>query len=100
MVKSVIKPENNIIQFIPSQIPPPPAPAVCERNRLYAKRTAVERSIASFKAVLGLDGRKTSNTATTKTDLFLAGITQLLGVLLAAELHDMSLARRIRKLAA
>ena len=71
-----------------------------EWNRLYAKRTAVERSIGSFKAVLGLEGRKTSNTATTKTDLFLAGITQLLGVLLAAELHDMSLARRIRKLAA
>ena len=71
-----------------------------EWNRLYAKRTAVERSIASFKAVLGLDGRKTFNTATTKTDLFLAGITQLLGVLLAAELHDLSLARRIRKLAA
>lgn len=71
-----------------------------EWNRLYAKRTAVERSIGTFKSVLGLDGRKTFNTVTTKTDLFLAGITQLLGVLLAAELHDLSLARRIRKLAA
>ena len=71
-----------------------------EWNSLYAKRTAVERSIGSFKSVLGLGGRNTFNTATTKTDLVLAGITQLLGVLLAAELHDMSLARRIRKLAA
>lgn len=71
-----------------------------EWNRLYAKRTAIERSIGTFKSVLGLEGRKTFNTATTKTDLFLAGITQLLGVIVAAELHDMSLARRIRKLAA
>lgn len=71
-----------------------------EWNRLYAKRTAVERSIGTFKSVLGLDGRKTFNTVTTKTDLFLAAITQLLGVLLAAELHDLSLARTIRKLAA
>ena len=70
-----------------------------EWNRLYAKRTAVERSINSFKDVLGIDGRKTSNTSTTKADLFLAGITQLLGVLLASQLHDMSLARKIRKLA-
>ena len=32
---------------------------------LYAKRTAVERSIGSFKHVLGLEQRKTSNSLTT-----------------------------------
>lgn len=67
---------------------------------LYRKRTSVERSIGTFKSVLCLDGRKTFNTLTTKTDLYLAGITQLLCVLLANQLHDMSLARKIRKLAA
>ncbi len=67
---------------------------------LYNKRVAVERSIGSFKSLLCLQGRKTFNTATTKTDLFLAGITQLLCVLLADALHSPKLARRIRKLAA
>ena len=70
-----------------------------EWNRLYNKRVAVERSIGTFKAVLCLQNRKTFNTVTTKTDLLLAGITQLLCVLLAHILHDHSLARRIRKLA-
>ncbi len=67
---------------------------------LYAKRVAVERSIASFKAVLGLECRKTFNTSTTKADLFLAGIVQLLCVILADRLHDCKLARRVRKLVA
>ena len=70
-----------------------------EWNRLYNKRVAVERSIGTFKSVLCLQSRKTFNSATTKSDLFLAGITQLLCVLLADLLHDHSLARRIRKLA-
>lgn len=67
---------------------------------LYAKRVAVERSIGSFKAVLGLERRKTYNTSTTKADLLLAGIVQLLCVVLAERLHDHKLARRVRKLAA
>nr|WP_270749542.1 transposase [Ruthenibacterium lactatiformans] len=65
---------------------------------LYAKRVAVERSIASFKAVLSLERRKTFITSTTKADLFLAGIVQLLCVVLADRLHDCKLARRVRKL--
>lgn len=71
-----------------------------EWNHLYNKRVAVERSIGTFKSVLGLQNRKTYNSATTKTDLLLAGITQLLCVLLAHILHDYSLARRVRKLTA
>ncbi len=67
---------------------------------LYAKRVAIERSIGSFKAVLGLERRKTFNSSTTKTDLFLAGIVQLLCVVLADRLHDRKLLRRVRKLAA
>jgi len=67
---------------------------------IYKRRISAERSINSFKAVLGLGNRKTSNTPTTKADLFLAGIVQLLCVVLAHKLRDFSLARRVRKFVA
>ena len=67
---------------------------------LLNRRTAVERSINSLKNTLGVQGRKTSNVLTTKADLFLAGIVQLLCVLLAHKLHDHNLARRPRRLIA
>jgi len=71
-----------------------------EFARLLNRRTAVERSINSLKDTLGVQGRKTSNVLTTKADLFLAGIVQLLCVLLAHKLHDHKLARRPRRLIA
>jgi hypothetical protein len=71
-----------------------------EWDALYKRRTQIERSISSFKTVLGIQHRKTFNTATTKADLLLAGIVQLLCVVLAGKLHDTSLLRRVRKLAA
>ena len=64
------------------------------------QRTAVERSINMLKDTLGIQGRKTSNVLTTKADLFLAGIVQLLCVLLAHKMHDVKLARRPRRLIA
>ena len=67
---------------------------------LYAKRTAVERSIGSFKHVLGLEQRKTSNSLTTNADLYLAGIVQLLCVVLADAQHERHLLRRVRRLPA
>ena len=67
---------------------------------IYKQRTAVERSISSIKQTLCLEGRKTSNVLTTKADLFLAGIVQLLCVLLAGKLHKPALARRPRLLLA
>jgi hypothetical protein len=66
----------------------------------YKHRVAVERAIASLKYTLCLDGRKTSNVLTTKADLLLAAITQLVCVLLAGSLNDLSLARRTRLLLA
>ena len=66
----------------------------------YKHRAAVERAIASLKCNLCLDGRKTSNVLTTKADLLLAGITQLICVLLAGRLYDFALARRTRLLLA
>jgi len=71
-----------------------------EFAKIYAHRSAVERSINMLKDTLGLQGRKTSNTITTKADLFLAGIVQLLCVLVAHKIHDLNLARRPRKLIA
>ena len=68
--------------------------------QIYNRRTCVERSINSLKDTLGISNRKTSNVLTTKADLFLAGIVQLLCVLLAYKLHDHKLARRPRKLIA
>jgi len=67
---------------------------------IYIRRTTVERSIHSLKDTLGIANRKTSNTLTTKADLFLAGIVQLLCVLLADRLHDAKLACRPRRLIA
>jgi len=69
-------------------------------HALYKQRAAVERAISQFKLSLCLDGRKTSNILTTKADLFLAGITQLVCVLLAGRLNDHSIARPPRILLA
>jgi len=71
-----------------------------EFAKIYNRRTSVERSIYALKDTLGIVNRKTSNVLTTKTDLFLAGIVQLLCVLLAHKLHDAKLARRPRRLIA
>ena len=68
--------------------------------QIYNRRTCVERSINALKDTLGISNRKTSNVLTTKADLFLTGIVQLLCVLLAYKLHDLRLARRPRKLIA
>jgi len=69
-------------------------------DAIYKHRAAVERAIASLKCSFCLDGRKTSNVLTTKADLLLAGITQLVCVLLAGRLNDFALARRTRLLLA
>lgn len=71
-----------------------------EWDKLYKTRVTVERSINSLKASFCVDGRKTSNVMTTKADLFLAGITHLLGVLIAKAIHNFKLARRVRRLIA
>lgn len=71
-----------------------------EFTKLCNRRTAVERSIHTLKDTLGVQNRKTSNVLTTKTDIFLAGIVQLLCVLLADKLHNFKFARRPRRLIA
>jgi hypothetical protein len=69
-------------------------------KNLYAHRVTVERTINLFKDTLGLDSRKSYNTVTTKADVYLAGITHLIGVLLADALHKPEYIKSIRKLVA
>jgi len=68
-----------------------------EWNNLYNKRVSVERTIYSFKEYGCVSRRKTCNPSTTKADLLLAGIVQLIGVVLADALHQHKFAKRIRK---
>ena len=56
--------------------------------------------IYSFKEYGGVSHRKTSNPTTTKANLLLAGIVQLIGVVLADALHQHKFAKRIRKMIA
>ena len=62
---------------------------------LYKIRTIVERAINHFKTNMCIVGRKTRNHATTKADVFLAGIASQLTVIIA---HRMSCAQYIRSL--
>lgn len=59
-----------------------------EWDETYKVRTTVERSINHIKDSFCLAGRKTQNEKTLHADLLLAGITQLLGVLLADKIHQ------------
>ena len=69
-------------------------------NNLYRYRVTVERTINIFKDSFTLDSGKSHRTATLKADLFLAGIAQLLGVLLADALHKPQFIKSIRRLIA
>jgi hypothetical protein len=66
----------------------------------YKVRTAVERSIAHFKDAFALDGRRTQNDKTLHADLLLAGIAQLLTLVLADKIHRRDLVRSVKSLVA
>ncbi len=67
-------------------------------NNLYRHRVLVERCINLFKYSFGLAAPKTQNLTTIKFDLFLAGCTQLIGVILAKALNNLKLFKSLRKL--
>ena len=69
-------------------------------NNLYRHRVAIERTINIFKDSFVLDSGKSHRTVTVKADLFLAGITQLIGVLLADALHKPQFIKSVRRLIA
>jgi hypothetical protein len=69
-------------------------------NNTYKIRTSVERSISHFKDSFCLAGRKSYNDKTLHADLLLAGISQLLSVILADKLHRRDLFRSVKSLIA
>lgn len=67
---------------------------------LYRHRVTIERTINLMKDTFVLDSRKSHRTISAKADVYLAGIVQLVGVLLADALHKPQLIKSVRKLIA
>jgi len=66
----------------------------------YKIRVAVEKGINHFKDSFCVDGRKTRNDKTIHADLLLAGITQLITVVLADSIQQHQFIRSLKPLAA
>ena len=71
-----------------------------EWNNTYKIRTAVERDINHIKENLCLAGRRTQNEKTLHADLILAGITQLITVVLADKINHPEYIRSLKPLIA
>ena len=69
-------------------------------DNLYRHRTLVERTINILKDDFGVAHRRAFSLLTAKADLFLAGITQLLGVILAFAIKHPEFFKSVRKLIA
>ena len=71
-----------------------------EWNDTYKIRTVVERDINHIKENLCLSNRRTQNEKTLHADLILAGITQLLTVILADKISHHEYIRSLKPLIA
>lgn len=71
-----------------------------EWESTYKIRTSVERSINHIKDSFCLGDRKTQNAKTLHADLLLAGITQLITVVVADRLHKPEYFRSLKRLVA
>lgn len=71
-----------------------------EWNNTYKIRTVVERNLQHIKENLCLSGRRTRNEKTLHADLILAGITQLITVVLADKIHHHEYIRSLKPLIA
>jgi len=69
-------------------------------DNLYRHRVLIERTINLLKDTLGVSCRKSYSQRTAKADLLLAGITHLVGVILAHAINKPHLYKSIRKLIA
>ena len=67
---------------------------------LYKIRTIVERAINHFKINMCVAGCRTRNHATTKADVFLAGIARQLTVIVAYRMNCPQYIRSLNPLAA
>ena len=71
-----------------------------EWNSTYKVRVNVEKAINHFKDSFCVAGRKTQNEKTLHADLLLAGITQLITVMVADKLHKHQYIRSLKPLIA
>ena len=71
-----------------------------EWSSLYKIRTSVERAINHFKTNMCVAGRKSRNHATTKADVFFAGIASQLTVIVAFRLKKPLFIRSLKPLVA
>ena len=69
-------------------------------DNLYKHRVLIERNIGLLKDSFGVSGCRTFNAATMKTNLLFAGITQLVGVIVAHAVNKLGLYKSLRKLIA
>ena len=69
-------------------------------DNLYRHRMLIERTIYLLKEPLGAASRKSFSSRTAKADLLFAGITQLVGVVLAQAINKPHLYKSVRKLIA
>jgi len=69
-----------------------------EWDSTYKIRTSVERSINHIKDSFCLGDRKTQNAKTLHADLLLAGISQLITVVLADRIHKPEYFRSAKRL--
>ena len=70
-----------------------------EWNTIYKIRGVVEQTINHIKCNMGIAGRKTRDSKTTKADVFLAGIAQLFTVIVANNMSKPEYFRSLKKLA-
>lgn len=89
-----VYPEKNLRTF------PGVLRGTSEWDSTYKIRGIVERSIHHFKDSFCVANRKTQNEKTIHSDLLLAGITQLLSVVLASKIHNNQLIRSLKPLVA
>jgi len=67
-------------------------------DNLYRHRILAERSINIFKDDFGVAHRRSFSSFSAKTNLFLAGITQLIGLVFAAAINELNLFKSVRRL--
>lgn len=68
-----------------------------EWKSLYKTRVVVEKNIQYIKEPMGCGNLKTRDRQTIKADLFLAGIAQLLTVVVADKIHKHEHIRSLKK---
>ena len=71
-----------------------------EWDALYKIRTSIERAINHFKINMCIAGKHTRNHATTKADVFLAGIASQLTVIVAFRMNCPEYIRSLKPLVA